>query len=105
MAFDPEDPNSNLYLTRALQALANANTRKLVELLAVAPRSVVDLCSVFDLSEKNMTDMMKALGQAGVASQVKTRDGYVYVLDRRGINLARSWLDRIASIIDGAGHS
>lgn len=105
MAFDPEDPNSNLYLTRALQAFASANTRKLVELLALAPRGVVDLCNVFDLTEKNMSELMRALQEAGLVSQVKTPDGSVYVLDERGISLARSWLDRISSIIDGAGHS
>jgi DNA-binding IclR family transcriptional regulator len=105
MAFDPEDPNSNLYLTRALQALASANTRKLVEMLALAPRGVVELCNVFDLTAKNMSDMMRVLQEAGLVSQVKTRDGNVYVLDGRGISLARSWLDRIASIVDGAGHS
>jgi hypothetical protein len=105
MAFDPEDPNSSLYLTRALQALASANTRKLVELLALQPRSVVDLCNVFDLKPGNMADLMQALCDAGVASQVKARDGIIYVFEARGINLARSWFDRIASIVDGAGHS
>jgi hypothetical protein len=105
MTFDPEDPNSNLYLTRALQALASANTRKLVELLALQPRSVIDLCNVFDLKTSNMADLMQALCEAGLASQVKSRDGIIYVFEERGINLARSWLDRITSIVGGAGHS
>jgi hypothetical protein len=105
MAFDPEDPNSNLYLTRALQALASANTRKLIELLVRAPRSIPDLCSFFDLNEKSMEIMMQALCETSLASRVKARDGEVYVFERRGLNLARSWLDRIKSIEDGADHS
>jgi DNA-binding transcriptional ArsR family regulator len=98
--FDADDPNSQLFLTRVLQALASANTRKIVELLGQGPRSLAELLQVMDSTESRIKAAMLVLQAVGLVSEGRDREGTatVYLLNRSGLNLARSWLDRIDTI-------
>jgi predicted transcriptional regulator len=101
--FDAENPNSQLLLTRVLQALANINTRRVVELLAQGPRSLKEMCQFVDLSEKRLLAAMEILRDVELVSEAKSSEGAVYVFNRAGLVLARSWLDRVDSIVGDKG--
>ncbi|ABE62670.1 hypothetical protein Nham_1856 [Nitrobacter hamburgensis X14] len=101
--FDADNQNSQLLLTNALQALANANTRKIVELLAEGPRSSHELVQVLDSSGEKIRAAMQILQTVGLVSEGKSREGTVYLFNPAGLNLARSWLDRVNFIVDGLG--
>jgi DNA-binding IclR family transcriptional regulator len=101
--FDADNQNSQLLLTRAFQALANANTRKIVELLAQGPRSSQELVQVLDTSHAKIRAAMQVLQTVGLVSEGESRGETVYLFNPAGLNLARSWLDRVNSIVDGLG--
>jgi DNA-binding IclR family transcriptional regulator len=95
--FDPEDPNSHLLLTRVFQALANANTRQIVETLAQRPCGRAELLQVIDSTESRIKEAMKVLQTLRLVAEREA--GEVYTLDATGLDLARSWLERIYSIV------
>jgi hypothetical protein len=101
--FDAEDPNSQLALTRVLQSLANINTRRIVELLAQGPRSTAELLQFMDSSRERLRDAMQILQEVRLVSEGKSDEGKIYLFDAGGLDLARSWLDRVGAIVDGEG--
>ena len=101
--FDAGNPNSQLLLTRVLQSVANINTRKIVELLAQGPRSPAELLQFMDSSDKRLQDAMQILQEVGLVSEGKSNEGKIYLFNAAGLDLARSWLDRVGLIIDGDG--
>lgn len=98
--FDAENPDSQLFLTRVFQCLANPNTRKIIELLALGPRSVGEFLQVMDGTDSRIRAAMTVLQTIGLVSEGTDRGGTVtvYLLNRTGLNLARSWLDRVDAI-------
>lgn len=98
--FDAENADSQLFLTRLFQCLANPNTRKIVELLALGPRSLGEFLQVMDSTEARIKAAIQVLQTVGLVSEGKDRGGTatVYLLNRTGLNLAQSWLDRVDSI-------
>ncbi|WP_431203189.1 ArsR/SmtB family transcription factor [Bradyrhizobium betae] len=99
--FDPDDPNNQLFLTRVFQALANINTRKILETLAQGPCSRGDLLLVLDTSTARIVEVMEILHTIGLVAEKETREGKVYVFNPMGLDLARSWLERLYSIVGG----
>lgn len=101
--FDPDNPNNQLFLTRVFQALANINTRKILETLAQGPCSRGDLLLllVLDTSTARIIEVMDILRIIGLVAEQETREGKVYVFNPTGLDLARSWLERLYSIVDG----
>jgi predicted transcriptional regulator len=98
--FNADDPNSQLFVTRVFQSLANINTRKIVELLAQGPRSSVELQQVLDSSKARIGPAMQILQTAGLVSEGEDQVGKVYLFNPAGVCLARSWLDRVNAIVD-----
>lgn len=98
---DFDDPNNQLFLTRVLQALANINTRKILETLALGPCSRGDLLLVMDTSANRVSEAMEILRTIGLVAEKETREGTVYVFNPAGLDLTRSWLERLYSIVDG----
>lgn len=98
--FDAENPDSQLFLSRVFQCLANPNTRKIVELLALGPRSVGEFLQVMDSTETRIKAAMTVLQTVGLVTEGKDRGGTttVYLLNRMGLNLAQSWLGRVDAI-------
>jgi hypothetical protein len=101
--FDADDPNSQLFLTRVFQALANINTRKLVETLAQGPCSGSDLIEVMDSSNTRIVEVMEILRTVGLVEEREAPESKIYVFNPAGLDLARSWLERVYSIVDGRG--
>jgi hypothetical protein len=99
--FDFDDPNNQLFLTRVLQALANINTRKILETLALGPCSRGDLLLVMDTSTDRIVEVMDILRTIGLVAEKETREGKIYVFNPTGLDLTRSWLERLYSIVDG----
>jgi DNA-binding PadR family transcriptional regulator len=98
--FDPDDPHSQLFVTRVFQSLANINTRKIVELLAQGPRSTAELLQVIDSTDRRIKDAMQILQTVGLVSGGEDALGKVYLLNPAGLDRVKSWLDRIESIVD-----
>ncbi|MEW6149524.1 MAG: hypothetical protein ACOY3N_05960 [Bradyrhizobium sp.] len=98
---DFDDPNNQLFLTRVFQALANINTRKILETLAHGPCSRGDLLLVLDTSTARIVEVMEILHTIGLVAEKETREGKVYVFNPTGLDLGRSWLERLYSIVDG----
>lgn len=98
--FYAENPDSQLFPTRVCQCLANPNTRKIVEVLALAPRSVGEFLQVMDSTETRIKAAMTVLQTVGLVTERKDRGGTatVYLPNRTGLNLAQSWLDRVDAI-------
>lgn len=101
--FDAEDPNNQLFLTRTLQALANVNTRRVLELLAHGPCGASELLQVMESTETRIREAMQVLQTVRLVSEGKSREGTVYRLDPAGLDLARSWLDRVDAIAGSRG--
>jgi hypothetical protein len=101
--FDADDPNTKLFLTRVFQALANINTRKLVETLAQGPCSRSDLMEVMDSSNTRIVEVMEILRTIGLVEEREARGSTIYVFNPVGLDLARSWFERVYSIGDGRG--
>jgi hypothetical protein len=93
--FDADNPNVQLLLTRVLQSIANNNTRRIVELLAQ---------EFVDIPAGRLLGALEALCEVGLVSEGASSDGIVYVFNRAGLVLARSWLDRVESITENEGH-
>jgi DNA-binding transcriptional ArsR family regulator len=97
--FEAETLNSQLFLTRVLQSLASANTRMIVELLAQGPRSRAELLQVMDSTESRIGAAMLVLQAVGLVSEGRDREGEtVYLFNQSGLDIARSWLDRVDTI-------
>jgi len=95
--FDAEDTNNQLFLTRTFQALASVNTRRILELLAQGPRGG-SVLQVMDSTKTRIREAMQALQTVRLVSEGESRMGTVYRLDPAGLDLARSWLDRVDAI-------
>lgn len=87
------------WLSQAFQALTNPVTRHFIELLAIEPRSKKELARHFDLIHSQIETVIDALVESGFADfDPQADDGAGCVeLDRRALDLIRSWLDRIAA--------
>ena len=78
----------------ALEALGNAERRKLVLALAERPQSVGALAAVFPISRPAVSRHLAQLERAGLVSHRAEGTRNVYFLDRAGLEATTAWLNR-----------
>lgn len=76
-----------------LDALGNAERRRLVQALAAGPRSVGDLAAEFPISRPAVSRHLAVLERAGLVSHRAAGTKNLYALDSRGFEETRRWLE------------
>lgn len=76
----------------ALDALGNAERRRLVRALAEGPQSVTELAAAFPISRPAVSRHLKQLEQAGLVTHRAEGTRNVYALDRSGLEDTAAWL-------------
>lgn len=78
----------------ALEALGNAERRRIVMLLADGAQSVGSLASNFDISRPAISRHLKILTSAGLVRPEADGNRNIYRLDHRGFEATAGWLER-----------
>jgi DNA-binding transcriptional ArsR family regulator len=78
----------------ALEALGNAERRRLVSALAEGARSVGELAAAFPISRPAVSRHLKQLEDAGLVTHRSEGTRNVYTLDRAGLEATAAWLNR-----------
>jgi DNA-binding transcriptional ArsR family regulator len=78
----------------ALEALGNAERRKLVLALADGPRSVGELAAEFPISRPAVSRHLAQLERARLVAHRAEGTRNVYFLDKAGLEATASWLSR-----------
>ena len=78
----------------ALEALGNAERRKLVRALADGPKSVGALAECFPISRPAVSRHLAQLERAGLVAHRAEGTRNLYVLDRAGLEATTAWLNR-----------
>lgn len=78
----------------ALEALGNAERRKLVQALGDGARSVGELAAAFPISRPAISRHLAQLERAGLVAHRSEGTRNVYYLDRAGLEATTSWLNR-----------
>ncbi|MEP7240197.1 MAG: metalloregulator ArsR/SmtB family transcription factor [Devosia sp.] len=76
----------------ALEALGNAERRRLVRALANGPLSVGELAALFPISRPAVSRHLKQLEQARLVSHRADGTRNLYTLDAAGLTEAAAWL-------------
>jgi DNA-binding transcriptional ArsR family regulator len=77
----------------ALEALGNAERRRIVVLLAEKPHSVGALAAHFTISRPAISRHLKILGKAGLIRLQAAGTRNLYRLDHRGFEATAGWLE------------
>jgi DNA-binding transcriptional ArsR family regulator len=78
----------------ALEALGNAERRRLVLALAAGPRSVGELAAQFPISRPAVSRHLAQLERAHLVGHRADGTRNVYYLDKAGLEATASWLTR-----------
>jgi DNA-binding transcriptional ArsR family regulator len=78
----------------ALEALGNAERRKLVLALSEGPRSVGDLAEQFPISRPAVSRHLAQLERARLVAHRSEGTRNVYFLDKAGLEATADWLNR-----------
>ncbi len=78
----------------ALEALGNAERRKLVRALAERPQSVGALAERFPISRPAVSRHLAQLERAGLVAHRAEGTRNLYFLDRSGLEATTAWLNR-----------
>ena len=78
----------------ALDALGNAERRKLVLALAEGPRSVGELAAAFPISRPAVSRHLAQLERAKLVAHRAEGTRNVYFLDKAGLEATADWLNR-----------
>lgn len=78
----------------ALEALGNAERRKLVQVLGDGPRSVGELAAAFPISRPAVSRHLAQLERAGLVAHRAEGTRNIYYLDRAGLEATAAWLNR-----------
>lgn len=104
-----KDPFVQYRLTEICQVIANANSRRMLEMLAAAPMTFDDLKERVDLQPNQLecaTRMMMRLGLVKAYPSSRSRPTTYALADSGGgLLLLRDWMDRIAAIAGGERYS
>src|SRR3569833_1256474 len=76
----------------ALEALGNAERRKLVQALADGPRSVGDLAAMFPISRPAVSRHLALLERARLVTHRSEGTRNIYTLDAAGLTETAAWL-------------
>jgi DNA-binding transcriptional ArsR family regulator len=77
----------------ALEALGNAERRKIIRALANGPRSVSDLAAEFPISRPAVSRHLGQLERAGLLTHRSEGAQNIYQLDRAGLADTVAWLN------------
>lgn len=95
-------------LTRALEVIASPTSRKLIELIAAAPRTMADIRKELDLADHQVTNACDILVEAGLAEIVKldrkgrTHENELVQFDGGVLRKLFEWLERVRMIRGGS---
>src|ERR1700755_236771 len=78
----------------ALEALGNAERRRLGQALPDGPQSAGDLAGAFPISRPAVSRHLAQLERAGLVAHRAEGTRNVYFLDRTGLEATASWLNR-----------
>lgn len=82
-----------------LLALADPVARHMIELIAVAPKTVANLRDHFDFGNQQIMATAQQLEKVGlIAISTGNGDYTLFEFHAPSLDLVRNWLDRIASI-------
>jgi DNA-binding transcriptional ArsR family regulator len=77
----------------ALEALGNAERRRIVKALATSPQSVGELAAQFDISRPAISRHLATLERAGLVGHQSEGARNIYALDAGGLSEMTSWLN------------
>ncbi|HWG07367.1 MAG TPA: hypothetical protein VG271_20370 [Beijerinckiaceae bacterium] len=102
MEYDPDNPATQSRLTKICRVIANPNSRRVLEMLAFAPMTIGNLHERIDLRVERIRDAAEMLVSLNLVQRVggRKRQAVTYRLAKGGLDLVRSWLDRVASMSD-----
>ncbi|GAB5458610.1 MAG: metalloregulator ArsR/SmtB family transcription factor [Henriciella sp.] len=78
---------------KSLDALADANRRALLEKLARGPSNVSTLAEGLNISRPAVSQHLKALKDANLASDKAVGNRRIYKINPEGLAALRAWLD------------
>ena len=78
----------------ALDALGNAERRRLIEALADGPRSVGELAAEFPISRPAVSRHLAQLERAGLVAHRADGTRNLYSLETAGLEATSAWLNR-----------
>ncbi|MER9971874.1 metalloregulator ArsR/SmtB family transcription factor [Mesorhizobium sp. M0060] len=84
-----------VYDYAGMVALADPTRRKVFELIADRPRSVIDLTRVLPVSQPAVSQHLKVLKEARLVRAEPKGASNIYHLDPHGLGEMRAWLDRM----------
>ncbi|MCP9231242.1 metalloregulator ArsR/SmtB family transcription factor [Mesorhizobium sp. LMG 17147] len=84
-----------VYDYAGMMALADPTRRKVFELIADRPRSVIDLTRVLPVSQPAVSQHLKVLKEARLVRAEPKGASNIYHLDPHGLGEMRAWLDRM----------
>ncbi|MER8407314.1 MULTISPECIES: metalloregulator ArsR/SmtB family transcription factor [unclassified Mesorhizobium] len=84
-----------IYDYAGMVALADPTRRKVFELIADRPRSVIDLTRVLPVSQPAVSQHLKVLKEARLVRAEPKGASNIYHLDPHGLGEMRAWLDRM----------
>jgi DNA-binding transcriptional ArsR family regulator len=84
-----------IYDYAGMVALADPTRRKVFELVAEEPRSVVDLTRILPVSQPAVSQHLKVLKEARLVRAEPKGASNIYHLDPHGFGEMRAWLDRM----------
>jgi DNA-binding transcriptional ArsR family regulator len=79
----------------AIVALADPTRRKVFEMIAERPRSVVELTRSLPVSQPAVSQSLKVLKEAQLVRAEPRGASNIYHLDPQGLGQMRAWLDRM----------
>ncbi|MER8779759.1 metalloregulator ArsR/SmtB family transcription factor [Mesorhizobium sp. M0437] len=84
-----------IYDYAGMVALSDPTRRKVFELIADRPRSVIDLTRVLPVSQPAVSQHLKVLKEARLVRAEPKGASNIYHLDPHGLGEMRAWLDRM----------
>lgn len=81
-------------LVNAFQALADPVRVRIVESLAVRPRSVNEVVSLFDLTQPAISHHLKVLRETGLVTSTAEGQSRIYRLNPRPLQELDAWLQQ-----------
>ncbi len=86
------------YAQDALATLADPTRRRIFERLARGPSAVGEIAADLPVSRPAVSQHLKALKAAGLASEQAQGTRRVYRIDPRGLGQIRAWLDQFWTV-------
>lgn len=76
-------------------ALADANRRAILSMLAEGGMAVVDISSKLPISRPAVSRHLRLLSEAGLVTEQKLGTRRIYQLQAEGVEMVRTWLEQV----------